>query len=158
MGGLMTLRAVVPVLLLAAAAGIAAPGVATAQEVLAARTLRAGTVLREVDLKLRGGAGAGARAGEQDAQGLIAALVGLETRRAIYTGRPVVAGDLGPPTLVRRNAVVVMLYRSRGLGIRTEGRALESGGAGEVVRVINLTSRQPVLATVTGENQVEVRR
>ena len=70
----------------------------------------------------------------------------------------VVAADLGPPTLVRRNAVVVMLYSDRGLGIRTEGRALDSGGAGEVVRVINLTSRQPVLATVTGENQVEVHR
>ncbi len=127
------------------------PAPAPAQEVLATHTLRVGTVLEEGDLKVPGG---------DEARGweLIAALVGLETRRAIYTGRPVVAADLGPPTLVRRNAVVVMLYSDRGLGIRTEGRALDSGGAGEVVRVLNLTSRRPVLATVTGENQVEVHR
>ena len=156
MGDLRIIRAVVPALLLAVAAGTAIPGMAPAQEVLAARTLRVGTVLREADLKLWDSGGTGS--GERNARDLIAALVGLETRRAIYTGRPVVAGDLGPPTLVRRNAVVVMLYRHRGLGIRTEGRALESGGAGEVVRVINLTSRQPVLATVTGVNQVEVHR
>jgi flagella basal body P-ring formation protein FlgA len=130
---------------------IATPTPAPPQDVRAARTLRAGTVLREADLTLPDGNGA-------DARERIAVLVGLETRRAIYTGRPVVAADLGPPTLVRRNAVVEMIYSDRGLGIRTEGRALESGGAGEVVRVINLTSRQSILATVTGPNQVAVHR
>lgn len=145
MAGHRTLRAVVPALLLA----FACP--AAAQDVLAAHTLRAGTVLQEGDLRARGGDDASGRE-------LIAALVGLETRRAIYTGRPVVAADLGPPTVVHRNAVVVMLYNFRGLGIRTEGRALDSGGAGEVVRVLNLASRRSVRATVTGENQVEVSR
>lgn len=139
--------AIVPALLLAAAA----PAPASAQEVLAARTLRVGTVLQQTDLKAADGDHAAASAA-------IAPLIGLETRRAIYTGRPVAEADLGPPTLVRRNAVVVMLYSDRGLGIRTEGRALDSGGAGEVVRVINLASRQSVLATVTRRNQVEVRR
>ncbi len=147
MRGHRALRAIVPALLLA----IVCPAPAPAQEVLATHTLRVGTVLEEGDLKVPGGDDAGGRE-------LIAALVGLETRRAIYTGRPVVAADLGPPTLVRRNAVVVMLYSDRGLGIRTEGRALESGGAGEAVRVLNLTSRRSVLAIVTGENQVEVHR
>lgn len=147
MRGHRVLRAIVPALLLA----VVSPAPAPAQEVLATHTLRVGTVLEERDLKAPVG---------DDVRGreLIAALVGLETRRAIYTGRPVVAADLGPPTLVRRNAVVVMLYSDRGLGIRTEGRALDSGGAGEVVRVINLTSRRSVLATVTGENRVEVHR
>jgi flagella basal body P-ring formation protein FlgA len=117
----------------------------------AARTLKAGTVLREADLRVQGTTNAGASE-------RISGFVGLETRRAIYVGRPVVAADLGPPTLVKRNSVVAMVYSDRGLGIRTEGRALESGGSGEVVRVINLTSRQSVLATVTGQNQVEVHR
>ncbi len=147
MRGHRALRAIVPSLLVA----FVSPAPAPAQEVLATHTLRVGTVLDEGDLKVPRGDDARRRE-------LIAALVGLETRRAIYTGRPVVAADLGPPTLVRRNAVVVMLYSDRGLGIRTEGRALESGGAGEVVRVINLTSRRSLLATVTGQNQVEVQR
>jgi flagella basal body P-ring formation protein FlgA len=122
-----------------------------AQEVLAARTLRAGTVIEAADLKLGDAAAAGARTQLDE-------LVGLETRRAIYSGRPVTPADLGPPTLVRRNAVVTMVYIRRGLDIRTEGRALEPGGAGEPVRVMNLASRQPVLATVAGENRVEVTR
>ncbi|MCH8168579.1 MAG: flagellar basal body P-ring formation protein FlgA [Proteobacteria bacterium] len=151
MGGHRTLRAVVPALLLAFAWPAPAPAQEVAQQVLATHTLRVGTVLEAGDLRAKGGDDASGRA-------LIAAMVGLETRRAIYTGRPVVAADLGPPTLVRRNAVVVMLYSNRGLGIRTEGRALESGGAGEVVRVLNLTSRRSVMATVTGENRVEVYR
>jgi len=147
MRGRRALRAIVPALLLALVSQPPAP----AQEVLAAHTLRVGTVLEAGDLKVPDAEDARRRE-------LVAALVGLETRRAIYTGRPVVVADLGPPTLVHRNAVGVMLYSDRGLGIRTEGRALESGGAGEVVRVINATSRQSVLATVTGENQVEVHR
>jgi len=151
MRGHRALRAIGPALLLAFVSPAPAPAQEVAQQVLATHTLRVGTVLVEGDLKAPGGDDARRRE-------LIAALVGLETRRAIYAGRPVVAADLGPPTLVRRNAVVVMLYSDRGLGIRTEGRALESGGAGEVVRVLNLTSRRSLLATVTGENQVEVHR
>lgn len=127
---------------------LAAP--APAQEVVAARTLRAGTILAEHDLRA-GGSGAGAA-------GRIAEFIGLETRRAIYKGRPVVEADLGPPTLVHRNDVVVMTFTDGGLGIRTEGRALDSGGAGEVVRVLNLNSRQPVRAVVAGTGRVEVRR
>lgn len=132
----------------AVALGLSAP--LCAQEVVAARTLPPGTVLAKQDLEAGGDPAAAASR--------ISELVGLETRRAIYAGRPVSAADLGPPTLVRRNDVVVMLYARGGLGIRTEGRALDSGGAGEVVRVMNLSSRQPVRAVVTGANRVEVGR
>ena len=139
------------------AAALLALGAATplaAQDVVAARTLRAGTILAAEDLRPAGDVPvAQERISEQ-----ISELIGLETRRAIYAGRSVSPADLGPPTLVRRNEVVVMLYAEGGLGIRTEGRALDSGGAGEVVRVMNLSSRQPVQAIVTGVNRVEVRR
>lgn len=131
-----------------AAALVAWCGAAQAQDAVAARTLRAGTVLTAEDLRATGAA-AKARA---------ATLVGLETRRAIYAGRPVAAGDLGPPTIVRRNGLVTMLYRSGVLAIRVDGRALDSGGAGETVRVVNLASRQTVTGIVTGHGLVEVQR
>jgi flagella basal body P-ring formation protein FlgA len=67
-------------------------------------------------------------------------------------------GDLGPETLVRRNAVVTMLYSAGGLAIRTEGRALDAGGEGERVRVMNLSSRQAVPAVVRARDLVEVIR
>ena len=135
--------------------GLAPP--AAAQEVVAARTLRPGTIVTAEDLVIRDAgtaAGGGAQAAAAEA---IAALVGRETRVAIYAGRPVRPGDLGPPTLVRRNAIVVMHYRRGALSIRAEGRALAAGGAGERIRVLNLASRRPVEAVVTGPNEVEVK-
>lgn len=116
-----------------------------AADIQATRTLRVGTVLAAADLRATDG---------ED----LTAVIGLEVRRAIYAGRPVAPDDLGPATIVRRNSVVTMEYRSGSLGMRTEGRALESGGMGEVVRVINVTSRQPVQATIIGQDRVEVLR
>ena len=49
---------------------------------------------------------------------------------AIYAGRPVRPGDLGPPALVERNQLVPLVYQPGGLAISTEGRALGRGGGG----------------------------
>lgn len=117
-------------------------------EILAARTLRAGSVVQAGDLVVDAPA-------DQRAD-LIAPLLGLEARRAIYRGRPVAATDLGPPTLVERNAIVRMIYHEGALAIRTEGRALDAGGAGERIRVMNLDSRLSVRATIVGPDRVEV--
>ncbi|MEM1343273.1 MAG: flagellar basal body P-ring formation chaperone FlgA [Pseudomonadota bacterium] len=114
-------------------------------EMLAARTLRVGTILTAADLK----------ATQNMAD--IDALIGLEVRRAIYAGRPITAADLGPPTLVRRNAIVSVRYVIGGLLLRTEGRALDNGGLGESVRVMNLDTRMTIQATVTGARSVQVR-
>jgi len=124
------------------------PGPAAAADVLAQRTLRVGTIIGAGDL-----AGRGTGAGDA-----VAAMEGLEVRRAIYAGHPVSRHDLGPPTLVRRNEIVMMSYRAGALGLRTEGRALGAAGAGEIVDVMNLVSRQTVRAVVTGRRRVEVRR
>ncbi|MCB5409570.1 flagellar basal body P-ring formation chaperone FlgA [Pseudogemmobacter faecipullorum] len=72
--------------------------------------------------------------------------LGLETRVAIYAGRPLRSADLGPPALIERNASVALEYRAGALVIRAEGRALGRAGAGEMVRVMNLSSK----ATVSG--------
>jgi flagella basal body P-ring formation protein FlgA len=136
---------------LAAAAGLVAAMAgapsAPAQEALAERTLRPGEVIRPGDLA----------PGPDGNRASVEALSGLEVRRAIYRGRPVDRGDLGPPTLVRRNALVRLIFRRGGLGIRAEGRALDSGGAGERVRVMNLGSRRIVSGVVTPAGRVEIR-
>ena len=132
--------------LLILAAMAAAP--AFAADVVAERTLRVGTVLESTDL----------RAADPEAEDAVADMVGLEVRRAIYAGHPVEQADLGPPTLVHRNDVVMMTYRSGALGLRAEGRALGAGGAGEPIEVMNLDSRTTVRGIVVGPRQVEVRR
>ena len=82
---------------------------------------------------------------------------GLESRVALYAGRPVRHGDLGPPALVQRNDIVTLVYARDGLQISTEGRALSRGGIGDTVRVMNLSSRTTISGWVTEQGTIEVR-
>ena len=121
---------------------------ALALDLVANRTMPAGTIIASGDLTVLG----------QVPKDAAEAYVGMEIRRAVYAGRPVSETDLGPATLIRRNDIVTMLYRSGALGLRTEGRALSPGGKGERIEVMNLDSRLTVRATVTARGHVEVIR
>ena len=118
---------------------------ALAQSVMVVRPIRAGTALTADDLAF----------GEvEEADGFLDPrdVIGLEARVNLYPGRPVLTRDVGLPTVVERNAVVPLVYRSGGLTITLEGRALGRAGEGEAVRVMNLSSRNTVtgIATATG--------
>lgn len=117
-------------------------------DIRAARTLRIGSILMERDL----------HTDTPLSVQMVPDMVGKEVRRIIYVGQPVQPEDLGPPTLVRRNEIVVMSYKSGSLGIRTEGRAMSPGGKGETIEVMNLSSRLTVRAMVVGVRSVEVVR
>jgi flagella basal body P-ring formation protein FlgA len=124
-------------------------GPTLADSVVATRTLRAQTVIGPGDVAVVDTQLAGALSDPEDA-------FGLETRVAIYAGRPVRPGDLGAPTLVQRNQVVTLIYQAGGLAISTEGRALEAGAAGETVRVMNLASRSTVAGRIGQDGTIHV--
>jgi flagella basal body P-ring formation protein FlgA len=86
----------------------------------------------------------------------VSAAVGMEARVVIYPGRPVRAADLGPPAIVERNQIVPLTYRNGSLAILTEGRALARGGVGDVIRVMNLSSRATVTGQIGPDGLVEV--
>lgn len=122
---------------------------ASAQAVIPIHTIRPGEILRLEDV----------RASEDTKPGFVSdvqAVVGMEARRILYAGRPIKRTDVGPPALVERNQVVVLIYSSPALSIRTEGRALERGAIGDVLRVINLTSRNTVFGRVDASGYVIV--
>lgn len=124
---------------------------ATAADVIvAARTLRPGTVVQAQDIAIESGNVPGTF---QTPAGLI----GQETRVAIYPGRPIRTGDVGPPAMVDRNQIIALRYTRDGLVITTEGRALGRAGVGERLRVINLSSKTTLFGRVseTGEVIVE---
>ncbi len=124
-------------------------GPALAESVVATRTLRPNTVIGPEDLTIVDAALPGALTDP-------ALALGLETRVAIYAGRPVLQADLGTPTLVQRNQVVSLVYIAGGLAISTEGRALARGSEGETVRVINLASRTTVRGRIGPDGAVYV--
>jgi flagella basal body P-ring formation protein FlgA len=49
-----------------------------------------------------------------------------------------------------------MVLASPGLTLSATGRAIEAGGEGEVIQVMNVQSRKTVPATIVGHNQVQV--
>lgn len=114
-----------------------------------ARTVAPGAALTALDLT----------ADENDpiARMQIAGVVGLEARRLLVSGAPLRDSDLRAPTLVLRNSVVRMEYVSGPLSIVTEGRALAGGAGGDVIKVLNLTSKAVVTAEITERGKVVVR-
>ncbi|WP_338048620.1 flagellar basal body P-ring formation chaperone FlgA [Phaeovibrio sulfidiphilus] len=83
-------------------------------------------------------------------------LLGKEPRNVVREGEPVRRSELLRPEVVRRNAVVTMELSMPGLNVTAKGRALESGADGDVIRVMNLASRQVVNATVVDPSRVIV--
>jgi flagellar basal body P-ring formation protein FlgA len=136
---------------LLALALIALPDLAAAQTVIANRALRSKTVITEADVSLIERTVPGAFASIEDT-------VGLETRVTIYAGRPVREGELGPPAVVERNSLVTIRYRSGALSIEADGKALDRGGIGDVVDVMNLSSRTTITGVITEPGTIEVSR
>lgn len=82
--------------------------------------------------------------------------IGQEARVAIYPGRAVRAADLGAAAVVERNQIVALIYRAGGLTILAEGRALDRGGPGDVVEVLNLSSRTKLTGRIAPDGSVVV--
>ncbi|WP_425040028.1 flagellar basal body P-ring formation chaperone FlgA [Primorskyibacter sp. S187A] len=83
-------------------------------------------------------------------------LQGMESRVALYAGRPVHPGDIGPPALVERNEVVQLVFSKGGLEIFADGRALGRGAAGDSVRVMNLASRTTLFGIIQADGSIKV--
>ncbi len=125
-------------------------GPLTAQEtVVAAGTIRGAALIGPSDVAVIDGATPGALSDVEDA-------IGMEARINLYPGRPIRAGDLRPPAVVERNEIVSIRYDYGGLLVLTEGRALDRASEGELLRVINLASRQTVTARATAPGLVTV--
>ena len=129
---------------------VMAAGPALADMIVPTRTIRAQEIIGPADVLLKPGDGGGSVTLEE--------LIGKEARVALYPGRAVHAHHVGPPTLVDRNQVVPLIYARGGLRIATEGRALARAGAGDYVRVMNLSSRATVMGRVSADGRIEVAR
>lgn len=83
-------------------------------------------------------------------------LLGQAPRRVLQPNRPLTANDVEQPILVKRNAVVTVVYRHPGMELTAQAKAVVDGALGETVRVVNPTSNRQFDAVVTGRNAVTV--
>jgi flagellar basal body P-ring formation protein FlgA len=83
-------------------------------------------------------------------------IVGMQLKRQIPSGQPIALADLTRPTEVTRGDPVRVGLEANGLSLAGEGIALESGAAGERIRVRNQSSQAVIEALVVGPGQVRV--
>lgn len=88
----------------------------------------------------------------------IADMVGQAARRTLHPGRPVRTADLMPPIVVAKNRPVTMVYEVGALRLTARGRALADGGAGNVIKVLNIDSKRSVDALIVDSDTVVVVR
>ena len=83
-------------------------------------------------------------------------LAGLASRRQLSAGRLIQTSAVGAPLVVQRNKPVSLVYEDGPLQLMARGRALQDGGVGELVRVMNIASSIVVTGTITGPQTVTV--
>ena len=137
-----------------AVAGVAQTAPAPADEgpmvVTLARSVPKGVMLTAEDLVL-------AAAGTRSPDGIFtdpADVVGRRTKAALGEGKPVLLRQLEPVWLIAKGNPVVLVAKAGGLAVSAPAEALEDGGMGDVIRVLNLSSQREIKAVVTGKNFV----
>ncbi|HEV7372720.1 flagellar basal body P-ring formation chaperone FlgA [Arenibaculum sp.] len=83
-------------------------------------------------------------------------LIGMAARRQLSPGRLIHTSSIGAPVVVDRNEPVTLVFQQGGLYLAAQARALQDGGVGDRVRVMNPSSNAVVSGTVTAPGTVSV--
>ncbi len=128
-------------------AALSAPAFGT--NVTANVTLTRGHIIEQGDIKLSPESPPGSDA-------LMERYIGQQMRRTVYAGARLSANHVDRPTLVRRNTRVNMIYRLGRLQMTASGRAMDEGGAGDIITVMNLDSKLRVQGEILPDGSIEV--
>ncbi|WP_353475732.1 flagellar basal body P-ring formation chaperone FlgA (plasmid) [Salipiger sp. H15] len=85
-------------------------------------------------------------------------LDGMQVRRMLAQGRPVMTQSVMQPLVIGRGDKVNILYDDGRLVVTAPGRALSDAHRGQDVRIVNLVSNTPLVAVAREEGLVEVIR
>lgn len=83
-------------------------------------------------------------------------LVGQTVTRALPANKMIRNSDIARPLVIAKGSMVQMTYKSGFLTLSMQGRALENGGIGDTIRVMNPKSKKTVFARVEKEGFVKV--
>jgi flagella basal body P-ring formation protein FlgA len=83
-------------------------------------------------------------------------LVGKAPRHQLRPGEPVRASDVEVPLVIHRGSLVSIVLDTPSLHLSTDGKALDDGAMGAVIRVANVKSTRVIDAVVAGPGTVTV--
>ncbi len=127
--------------------------VETADAVVPNRTIGRGEIVRAGDLMVERRPRAEVTA---DVPASIAEVVGRAARQALRVGVPVHRTDLIKPEMVKRDDTVALIYQVPGIMLSSRGKALEAGGEGDIINVLNPQSKRTIQGVVTGPGRVDI--
>jgi len=129
--------------------GLALPSV---QALVASHDLAPGEVLTAADLTF-------ARLPQNQAGGALRsadAAIGMTVNSGVQAGGAVTSGNLSAPIVVHKGAFVVLNLSAPGMVLTAQGIALQDGGVGSLVSVLNPASHAVVQAVVTGPGNASI--
>lgn len=83
-------------------------------------------------------------------------LLGKRTKRAISKGALITSDMLEKPPIIKQGDLITIVLESSKLRITTQGKAMENGTNGQMIKVINTSSMREILAQVIDEKTVRV--
>jgi flagella basal body P-ring formation protein FlgA len=125
----------------------------TAEAVVPNRTIGRGEIIRAADVVVE-------RRPRAEVTGevpsAVAEVVGRAARQALRQGAAVRRTDLVKPELVKRDDNVSLVYQTPGILLSAHGKALEAGGMGDAINVLNTQSKRTIQGVVTGPGRVDI--
>jgi flagellar basal body P-ring formation protein FlgA len=116
------------------------------------RSINRGEIIKAADLAVE----RRPKADTADAIALSREAIGRAARVALRFSQPIRRTDLVTPELVKRDENVTLVYQAPGLLLTSRGKALEGGGEGDVINVLNVQSNSTVKGTMAGPGRVEI--
>jgi flagella basal body P-ring formation protein FlgA len=81
-------------------------------------------------------------------------IIGRTPRHPLRAEQALRPADIQIPLVVKRNELVLIVLERPGLYLTAEGKALEDGGQGSLIRVVNTQSNRTIDAVVVGSGRV----
>lgn len=83
-------------------------------------------------------------------------LIGKEVKRSIRAGQDISQNDVREQVMVEKGKLITLNFTKGGIMLSAKGKALENGGLGDTVRVMNIQSKSVIQGTVTGPETVSI--
>ena len=83
-------------------------------------------------------------------------LVGQAVHQSLSAGKPIRNGAVRAPIMVHKDRTVLVTLQTDRMQLTVQGRAMEDGAMGDIVRIQNTASRLMIDAEVVGEGNVIV--
>jgi flagella basal body P-ring formation protein FlgA len=85
-------------------------------------------------------------------------LIGMTPRRTLREGQPVRLSDLEKPKIVKKGEIITITLKNGPLNLTAKGKAMDHGAKGDIIRVMNTTSKRVIEGQVNAPQRVIVAR